>query len=51
MSQSLPCHTSMLVLRGVRSTLLTKASNQTTREASSGGTVCATGSKLVAPGR
>jgi hypothetical protein len=42
---------SMLVLRAVRSTFVTKASNQTTADASPGSTVSAAGSKVMEPGR
>ena len=51
MSQSLPCHTSMLVLRAVRSRLLTNASNQTMREARSASGWNDSGSKVTEPGR
>jgi hypothetical protein len=52
MSQSWRCQVSRLTFRGVRSALVTKASNQTTAEASSAeGAGPATGSNVMLPGR
>jgi hypothetical protein len=51
MSQSRRCHMSIFVLRGVRSTLVTNASNQTTAEAIAASGLSATGSNVTAPGR
>src|SRR3546814_12496612 len=48
---SLRCHSSRLVLRAVRSTSATKASNQTIDDASSASGCSTSGSKLIAPGR
>ncbi len=52
MSQSWRCQISRLAFCGVRSTLVTNASNHTTAEASSAdGAGPATGSNVMLPGR